>query len=45
MNEKIKGWINLYKPKELSSFSAIYKVKKKLNINKIGYAGQLDPSA
>ena len=45
MNEKIQGWVNLYKPKGPSSFSAIYKVKKKFNINKIGHAGTLDPSA
>ena len=45
MNEKIQGWLNLYKPKGLSSFSAIYKVKKKFNINKIGHAGTLDPNA
>ena len=45
MNEKIQGWVNLYKPKGLSSFSAIYKVKKKFNINKIGHAGTLDPNA
>ena len=45
MNEKIQGWVNLYKPKGPSSFSAIYKVKKKFNINKIGHAGTLDPNA
>ncbi|MDC0217087.1 tRNA pseudouridine(55) synthase TruB [Pelagibacteraceae bacterium] len=45
MDEKIQGWVNLYKPKEISSFSAIYKVKKKFNIKKIGHAGTLDPNA
>ena len=45
MDEKIQGWVNLYKPKEISSFSAIYKIKKKFNIKKIGHAGTLDPSA
>ena len=45
MDEKIQGWINLYKPKGISSFSAIYKIKKKFNIKKIGHAGTLDPSA
>ena len=45
MDEKIQGWVNLYKPKGPSSFSAIYKVKKKFNINKIGHAGTLDPNA
>ena len=45
MNEKIQGWVNLYKPKGISSFSAIYKIKKKFNIKKIGHAGTLDPEA
>ncbi len=30
MNEKVQGWINLYKPVGISSFSALYKVKKKI---------------
>ena len=41
----IQGWINLYKPKNISSFKAIHKVKKKFSINKIGHAGTLDPLA
>ena len=45
MNEKLQGWINLYKPIGISSFSAIYKIKKKFNIKKIGHAGTLDPNA
>ena len=45
MDEKLQGWINLYKPKGISSFSAIYKIKKKFNIKKIGHAGTLDPEA
>ena len=45
MDEKMQGWVNLYKPKGISSFSAIYKIKKKFNIKKIGHAGTLDPSA
>ena len=45
MNEKVQGWINLYKPVGISSFSALYKVKKKFNFNKIGHAGTLDPNA
>jgi len=45
MDEKFQGWLNLYKPLGISSFSAIYKVKKKFNINKIGHAGTLDPKA
>ena len=45
MNEKIQGWLNLYKPSDISSFSAIYKVKKKFNIKKLGHGGTLDPNA
>ena len=44
MND-IQGWINLYKPKEISSFKAIKQIKKKFSINKIGHAGTLDPLA
>ena len=40
-----QGWINLYKPKNISSFKAINRIKKKFNINKIGHAGTLDPGA
>ena len=45
MDEKKQGWLNLYKPVGISSFSAIYKIKKKFNIKKIGHAGTLDPNA
>ena len=45
MDEHIQGWINLYKPKNISSFLAVKKIKKKFNINKIGHAGTLDPQA
>jgi len=41
----IQGWINLYKPKNITSFQAIYKIKKKFQFNKIGHAGTLDPLA
>ena len=44
MNE-IQGWINLYKPKNISSFQAINKLKKKFFFKKIGHAGTLDPLA
>jgi len=45
MDEKNQGWINLYKPVGISSFSAIHKIKKRFNIKKIGHAGTLDPNA
>ncbi len=41
----IQGWINLYKPKNISSFRAINKIKKTFSLNKIGHAGTLDPLA
>ncbi len=40
-----QGWINLYKPKSITSFKAINFIKKKFLINKIGHAGALDPMA
>ena len=40
-----QGWINLYKPKNITSFKAVNSIKKKLLINKIGHAGTLDPMA
>jgi len=40
-----QGWINLYKPKNISSFKAINSIKKIFLINKIGHAGTLDPMA
>ena len=45
MNEKTQGWINLYKPKNISSFFAIKKIQSKFQINKIGHCGTLDPLA
>ena len=44
MNSK-QGWINLYKPKNITSFKAINSIKKNFQINKIGHAGTLDPMA
>ncbi len=40
-----QGWINLYKPRKITSFKAINSIKKKFSINKIGHAGTLDPMA
>ena len=40
-----QGWINLYKPKNITSFKAINSIKKNFAINKIGHAGTLDPMA
>ena len=40
-----QGWINLYKPKNITSFKAINFIKKNFLIKKIGHAGNLDPMA
>ena len=40
-----QGWINLYKPKNISSFNALKKIKSKFDFYKIGHAGTLDPLA
>ena len=42
---KDQGWLNVYKPKGISSFNAVYKIKKKFNLKKIGHGGTLDPLA
>ncbi|MEM8798665.1 MAG: tRNA pseudouridine(55) synthase TruB [Pseudomonadota bacterium] len=39
----ISGWINLYKPRGLTSTAAVSKVKYLLKPQKIGHAGTLDP--
>ena len=40
-----QGWINLYKPKNITSFKAVKLLKKRFSIDKIGHAGTLDPLA
>ncbi|MGB1076772.1 MAG: tRNA pseudouridine(55) synthase TruB, partial [Bdellovibrionales bacterium] len=42
---KINGWINLNKPLELGSTSAVNTVRRSLNAQKAGHAGTLDPLA
>ena len=44
MNEFV-GWLNVYKPVNITSFGAIRKIKKKFNVSKIGHCGTLDPLA
>ncbi len=41
----MKGIINLYKPKGISSVAAVSKVKKILNRKDVGHMGTLDPDA
>lgn len=39
------GFLNIYKPKGITSHDVIYRVRKMLNIKKVGHAGTLDPLA
>lgn len=39
------GFLNIYKPKGITSFDVIFKLRKILNIKKIGHTGTLDPLA
>ena len=43
--DNFQGWLNIYKPKGISSFTVVKKIKKKFNIDKIGHGGTLDPLA
>lgn len=38
-------FLNIYKPRGITSFDVIYKLRKKLGIKKIGHSGTLDPFA
>ena len=40
-----QGWLSVYKPIGLSSFSVVRKLKNKFNLDKIGHGGTLDPLA
>jgi len=39
------GFLNIYKPKGITSFDVIFKLRKILNIKKMGHTGTLDPLA
>ena len=39
------GWLNVYKPINITSFGVLKKIKKKFFFDKIGHAGTLDPLA
>ena len=45
MMNQVQGWLNVYKPRGISSFNVVYKIKKKFNLKKIGHGGTLDPLA
>ena len=40
-----QGWLNVYKPKGISSFKVVHKIKKKFDLIKVGHGGTLDPLA
>ena len=40
-----QGWLNIYKPSGITSFTVVKKIKKHFHINKIGHGGTLDPLA
>ena len=44
MNIK-QGWLNIYKPTNISSFKVLKEIKKKFSFKKLGHAGTLDPLA
>ena len=44
-SRNISGWINFNKSKGITSAKAVSKIKKFLNVNKVGHAGTLDPMA
>ena len=39
MIKQNQGWLNVYKPRGISSFNVVYKIKKKFNLKKIGHGG------
>ncbi len=45
MGANLFGFLNIYKPKGITSFDVIYKLRKIFGIKKIGHAGTLDPLA
>ncbi len=45
MSEKINGFLNIKKPKGWTTYDCVRHVKKTLNVEKVGHAGNLDPHA
>jgi len=45
MNQELNCWINVFKPKNLTSFDVIKKIRHRFKLKKIGHAGTLDPLA
>lgn len=45
MSEKINGFLNIKKPRGWTTYDCVRHVKKTLNVEKVGHAGNLDPHA
>ncbi len=45
MEDKIEGFLNIRKPKGWTTYDCVRHVKKTLNVEKVGHAGNLDPHA
>ena len=41
----LRGFININKPKDLTSFDVVREIRKATNVKKVGHAGTLDPDA
>ena len=39
------GWLNVYKPLNITSSKVVLKIKKKFRLKRVGHAGTLDPRA
>ena len=39
------GWLNVYKPIDITSSKTVLTIKKKFNLKKVGHAGTIDPLA
>lgn len=45
IDQEICGFVNIFKPTGMTSFDVVKKVKKALNIKRVGHLGTLDPAA
>ena len=41
----LRGFININKPENLTSFDVVREIRKVTNVKKVGHAGTLDPDA
>ena len=41
----MNGWILIDKPKNITSFKVVQRIRKLLDVKKIGHSGTLDPFA